>query len=591
MYTLLQLSDLHFGDDHFFTLANGRPSLADSVKKALNDADIKVNHIVFSGDFFSHKQGEDLPLAEKGINEIKGKLNLSEENLSFVPGNHDLSWSESHRDDKFYYYNKLIEGVGLSSFKQNELPNVIWLNKEEVSTNKNIRPIFLALLDSCKVESRILAGIGDIGEKQLNDLNEKLKEVLEEWKKLVDKISDDYTLIATFHHHLLPIHEVEDISEEKHKTIDGWSEYPHEVFKARSSHTLDAVDILNQLAKLDTSLIIHGHQHKSAIVSYQNRLDHSPMLTIAASGSCSSKEATVREFFVYQIDEHEIIINRFIQTGTSRRFIMQDNKIRVHLPHISRISLTYCVEEAKQQHSENKHTESTNSEDVSDLNLILAAVASCEQSRKLVKNFFNQDEDTKDKYRFQGMYHLSGHWDLLVRFRLNQNQEFNSAKKRLSDYLKENEQMTTEGDFSLGRHINVTKETTKFSDLLATDTIKTPIRRNALKDIDEYEKRRCQRGFLFISLPSDVQEKNKLIQALSNLLDDYNEFTEIVEGVYEGTYINELGDNKQYAIVVEVFMTCAKQHYLNRINRKIEGKLSEYKLQKHTMTCYDYYEE
>lgn len=600
MYTLLQLSDLHFGDDHFFTRKIGSPSLAEAINTALDNEEININHLVFSGDFFSKDQANDKNLAVKGITEILEKLQIPIENISFVPGNHDISWDSQYIDEPFHFYNELVDQVGAKDFKKSELPNVLWLNKEDVNNNYKVRPIFLALLNSCIVEGEIHAGIGDVGENQLKELNRKLKKISQDWRDLTKRDLGEYTLIVCFHHHLLPIHDVENISEEKYLLIKEWNDLniPYIAYKARSSHTLDAVDILNQLAKLETSLIIHGHQHKSAIVSYQNKLESLQPLTLVGSGSCSSKESENREFFVYQIDEHEITIKRFIQSGNARRFEFkksETNPIKIHLPHISRVSLKYCVEEAKLQHSENTLLEASDAEDVSNLNLLLLSVASCEVSRKLLREFFSNHKSVKNNQLcLQGMYDLLGHWDLLARFRLNQTEGFDDAKKQLTELLKKEDQMNEQGDFSDGIHINVTKETHRFRDLLARPFIQArPIKRNIFENEDDYNKKRCQRGFLFISLPPEEELRRKVINALANLLDDEEEFISIVEGIYEGTYKKEVDKEIKikHAVVIEVFMTCAQSLYLNHINKAIEKKLAEYRMQKYTMFCYGYDEK
>lgn len=612
MYTLLQLSDLHFGKDHFFTEKSVDPNLAESIKIVLDESQMKIDHVVFSGDFFSHDQANDIDLAKNGIIEIRDKLKISKGDVSFVPGNHDLTWNKQYIKKPFHFYDELLDKIGAKGFKKQNLPVVLWLNKEFVKNKNTVRPIFLALLDSCKVESEILAGIGAIGINQLTELNNQLKLNITDWKNTTKLNFGEYTLIVALHHHLLPVHAVESIPEiEYNNRVENndwaWHGVSYQAYKARSSHTLDAVDILNQLAKLDTALVIHGHQHKSAIVSYQNKLESLPMLTIAAAGSCASKEPSTREFFVYQIDEHEIKINRFVQSGSARRFEFKKsevNPIRIHLPHISRVSLEYCVEEAKQQHTESNHEELSNSQDFSDLNLLLLSVASCKDSRELVRDFFTNHESIKNSQpRLQGMYDLLGHWDLLIRFRLNQTDGFDEAKKKkLRDILVlENHQMTVKGVFSDGIHINVKKEAKNFGDLLKKNFSKyTSLTRNIFAEEQDYSERRCQRGFLFISLPSEEEKRRIMIRDLANLLDDEPKFKQIIEGVYEGNYLQEISDEnsqgdkkteEKFAVVIEVFMTCAQSLYLNHLNKKIEDKLAEHKLQKYTMFCYGYDEK
>ncbi|HEX5703427.1 MAG TPA: metallophosphoesterase [Pyrinomonadaceae bacterium] len=555
MFTLLHLSDLHFGTDHAFAQKKnpqGLSGLGAAIQRVLSDNLVKIDHVVFTGDFFTRDQFKDRTQAEKGIKSLQSALGLTNDQLSFLPGNHDLTWDEDI-EDRFISYDELVRAFGRDDCGQANLPVVKQLNAPD-----SARPILLALLNSCTVEGKALAGIGNIGEEQLDRLKAGMQSKVQP--------AQEYVLIAALHHHLLPIYPIEKIED---------ADWPTDAPKGRSSHTLDAVDVLNELSALNTALIIHGHQHRPAVISYHDRLHESRPLTIAASGSCASKHDE-RQFFVYEIGHDEITVRSFTQPKSDTRFSPFKAPLTIPLPHISQFSNQYCLEEAKVRHHV-VTTSDVSGEDVSDLHLFFMSVKSCAESREIVREFVKTLPP--NICTLNGMYDLLGKWDLLVRLRFSQKAPavlFREFKDNLHQKLITGLQMEKSGPFFTDyKHIDVLREARSLSELLEKPVAPVAaIRRRVLDDPQAYDRQRCQRGLLYIKLPDERNSKTRMIGDLDTELKK----DPIIEAIYRGE--NEL--------VIETFMTCAQSTALNHLNRKIEKTLSEFGSQKYTMFCYGY---
>lgn len=559
MYRLLHLSDLHFGTDHHFAQSNnvqGLSTLAQAIKRALDENSLRVDHIVFTGDFFSHDQPRDRIHAEFGIKALVKSLELKSEDLSFLPGNHDKSWDKTLSPFPFIAYNELVAAFEHEEFSAENLPIIKHLNPQSKS-----RPILLALLNSCTVEGEALAGIGNVGEEQLDKLRSEIKKAN----------FSNYVLIAALHHHLLPIYPVD-------KIIDPF--WPDDAPKGRSSHTLDAIDVLGELAGLKTALIIHGHQHRPAVISYKDRLHKSPELTIAASGSCASKHDE-RQFYIHEINDNVINILSFTQDKNSNRFTLRKEiDVSVPLPHISEVSGRFCLEEAELRSLPGRVSESSGA-DSSDLHLLFLSVKDCQNSRNVIRQFV-EELPPETKCTLHGMYDLLGRWDLLARLRFNLSLNFSTYETALYKKLLEAREMEKKGsDFSDHKHINITREARSFRELLEDHANVSSLSRKILGGTEVYDSKRCQRGLLYIKLPEEASRKNGLIQNLAVVLDQDNIFNSIVEGIYRG----------ESDLVIEFFMTCAQSQSLNYINRAVEKTLSYYGVQKYTMFCYGYDEK
>src|SRR4051812_7915599 len=111
MYRVVILSDLHFGESHFFGRPGADPeahSLAGSLRESLAGylAGSTPDCLVLAGDFFEEDQNAELGDVREGVREIV--TTLAPSTIVAVPGNHDLTWHEALQDDPQYYYKRLM---------------------------------------------------------------------------------------------------------------------------------------------------------------------------------------------------------------------------------------------------------------------------------------------------------------------------------------------------------------------------------------------------------------------------------------------------------------------------------------------------
>ncbi len=112
--------------------------------------------------------------------------------------------------------------------------------------------------------------------------------------------NDGHIMLAVCHHHLLPVWPSGSLS----PSLDPRQGPPPEI-----SHTVDGIELLNLLAELAFTAVLHGHQHFPALLSYSNLWWQRPPLAIAASGSCGLKGT--RHFFVLDVDDEQVTATSF----------------------------------------------------------------------------------------------------------------------------------------------------------------------------------------------------------------------------------------------------------------------------------------
>lgn len=281
-YRVVVLSDLHFGSDHHFAQmgsAPGRNSLADAVMAAVTQrlSGVTIDAVVLAGDFFSRDAGNELGLADAGVRELMKVL--APRLAVAVPGNHDLTWSNPYRERPLLYYDYLVRSVGLGDFVSGELPVVRTLE----DANGSLRPLAFVLLDSCRVESDEMAGIGFFGADQQQAFGQRLS--------AAGVTPETHHLLVVCHHHVLPVWARENVP-------DGPD--PRRGPAPRVSYTVDGLAMMRQAAGRGARLVIHGHQHLPAVVSYKNHFWGQREVTVIATGSCGVHNER-RQFFLIEL--------------------------------------------------------------------------------------------------------------------------------------------------------------------------------------------------------------------------------------------------------------------------------------------------
>lgn len=580
MFNLLHLSDLHFGEDHHFHQHSKekafKKTVAEAIMEAIHQSELiapgeAIDHLHLGGDFFSKNQGDDLLRAKNGIDSLLKIFALDVAKISLIPGNHDLTWNTDHFLSTDFYSN-LCQQLGVNDITSK--PSLI-----KIGETPSSKAIYLGLLNSCAVESKELAGIGMVGDRALGEIRNAFLSA-----------EKDSVLLLALHHHVLPISPREAIPAPQNSHL---------------SITLDAVAILNCAAEMEASLIMHGHQHRACLLSYRNELGpHNHQLHIAAAGSVGAKYGGPRQFFLHRIGDHKINIHLFQQSRhDENKFELVHNNISVPLPHIHRQVQTcaVCVNDAELRfltRSEIHEPENLDDADWSNLYLVHLSVVYCPKAREIVRRCINSLVASGIKCRLEGMYDLLGKWDLLLRIRVGRRTDFdedisNPIYQALVD-ARMMERPGEEGYFRFDPEgvLNVKRELPSVEqwriDLRPHTKKREPgqkIKRRLLKNTEAYEKKRCQRAFLYHKLPDNTRKANDIIVGVANKLQEAIDNLKFGSDLIEAIYV---ADN---AVVIECFMTCADSLSINVINRTIESVLARENLQKFTMTCYAYDEE
>jgi hypothetical protein len=134
------------------------------------------------------------------------------------------------------------------------------------------------------VEGEATAGLGRVSDQQLSAATKLLKEQ--------SIRPDNHTILAVIHHHLLPIWHVEDILNPSN---------PMAAPIGRASITVDAVEVLRNLASWGVSAVLHGHQHRHSVLTYEDHVRADRPIHILAAGSAGDKTAQ-RQFMYMKFD-------------------------------------------------------------------------------------------------------------------------------------------------------------------------------------------------------------------------------------------------------------------------------------------------
>jgi predicted MPP superfamily phosphohydrolase len=236
---ILHISDLHFGEKHKYLASRfegipveERPSLLNDLVSDLKRQGLfdKINFVVVTGDLTWDGETRDFSAAREFLEALLKVLGLKKKHLVVVPGNHDIKWGDyTKRKDASVgeaeqpyrsFYELLYRRKAnkyLSHFAQDEKVGIVGLNSSRLEPTSH--------------------GIGFIGRNQLS-------EVLSRSGK---NRSQRKVWIAAFHHHLVPVKQMETVPKP---------------FDTHISVTLDAEGIIKEMIQNGLLLALHGHQHQ-----------------------------------------------------------------------------------------------------------------------------------------------------------------------------------------------------------------------------------------------------------------------------------------------------------------------------------------
>lgn len=568
---IVHIADLHFGAGHAYRPAGAwkgsGPSLAQAITDGLKGAGLRgsADYLVVSGDIFSKGKGGDESLAHAALQELTGLLDLDASSVLAVPGNHDLSRGGQH-DDRFHLYDDLVTRLGMQG-RTDELPLVV-----QAARGREGRAVAFVLLNSCRIEGRAMAGVGEVGDDQLRDAKERLD---------AQGVSPHtHVIVAVLHHHLLPITLRQHLYDPQ-KPEDGPVTLP--------TITVDAVTVLETLTEWGVSLVLHGHQHRPAIIQHQNLLHADAPVYAVAAGSCGAKETHgyARHFFVLDFDGAGVEATslststrnavRFVRVAAETKRLRFAMGVSAAPPSLTSDSL--CVEDSAARRVP-RLAEPTRP-DASDLQILFLSVTDClaarEETRIAIKDLEGStlwEELGRPPISLLGMYDLLGNWDLAIRLRVGPRGD----PRRVGDYigrclLRKGVRRKT-GRFSRQEFVTVRQEAPSLPALANNEA--APICHRRLGDTTEYERLRCQRTFLWIDLGSTAPDET--LASLAAAVQTASLTGDIIESA----------SRSDHTLLLETFASCSQSAEVGRLNRVIEPVLGPSGLQKYTLTCYGY---
>ena len=258
---LIHLSDLHFGQRdgksvHRFDADPSGLSLADQLYEEFQGKlrqlsfDNASLYLVVSGDLTWNGSPPEFAQARTCLAAFCDRMELPRARVSFVPGNHDVSWHLSEDDpaSRFNNYLGCLAGFYGNNLMAERYPDLGW---PVVVGQPPPRPdqivglavykehgLLVATLNSCVYEDD-QHHYGFIGEPQVKRLRELLKPI--------DR-NEELLRVAVIHHHMHPFREYLPIDRS-----EVWTDM---------STVRDAGFVESVLERLGFDLVLHGHKHK-----------------------------------------------------------------------------------------------------------------------------------------------------------------------------------------------------------------------------------------------------------------------------------------------------------------------------------------
>ena len=209
--TILHISDLHFGKDHYFNDDSGS-SLGlwfDKFKEILSKKKIKPDIIFISGDVASIGSIDDFTSAQSFIQ--KELLDYFKIPLVIVPGNHDLEWARSFNEK----HNKRFDNYLNFLFNLRQIKTKIgteeYFNQPHFITKiPNKKTLIIGLNSSLfcvhrndKNENSYSEGFFD--KSNADNVRFNLGKLIKYLKSIEKSSFEEYTFkIALLHHNILP---------------------------------------------------------------------------------------------------------------------------------------------------------------------------------------------------------------------------------------------------------------------------------------------------------------------------------------------------------------------------------------------------
>ena len=275
---IIHLSDVHFGSSHKFNpdmapsggamSTSGVKSFTDIVLEDLRDGDSHCPTIIaFTGDITTKYEEEGFNKGAQFLTSLSTATICGEVRglnaLIAIPGNHDIDFTKTDPNEKWYRWTKMYNSVFSTSIKPDEpLEYVNLLDRSDegycvLTINSEIH-----VQNNSENQYR-----GEIDEEQLK----KIEDLLKKHKESIGKS----ICIALIHHHPVLIPALVEADRNYDAVL-------------RSGH------LLNLLNKYGFHLVLHGHKHWPCTFTVDNRNAYDQAfvrpLLVTAGGSVGSKE-------------------------------------------------------------------------------------------------------------------------------------------------------------------------------------------------------------------------------------------------------------------------------------------------------------
>jgi 3',5'-cyclic AMP phosphodiesterase CpdA len=272
-YSILHLSDLHFGADYGFLtqderidIGDGRRTLTQCVVEDLKRIGLEndIAAIIVTGDFITKGDWKDT-IRQKALREfdaLRDALGLSQQQLFAIPGNHDIvRYPEGAQID----VGELAVASQINQQHEREFRTFIdeLIDRDWKDSLNYIRQICLGIVDiqvcalnSCTITATKWREYGYVGSGGI--------EAIRTLQRMEVK-RPTFRFLA-LHHHLLPVAEVEA------PASDG------------VTLALDASLILSEAQAASVHVALHGHQHKAKLATYMD---------LPFSGAAQSKPVVI----------------------------------------------------------------------------------------------------------------------------------------------------------------------------------------------------------------------------------------------------------------------------------------------------------
>ncbi|EMX8932958.1 metallophosphoesterase family protein [Enterobacter asburiae] len=273
---ILVISDLHVGTTarakDFCTEVSGTSAITENFieefKDLVNAEKITATHLLIAGDITNRAESYEFEIAAERIKEIKNILNINDNNIFFVPGNHDGNWQQEKDASERYddkgkiilakyanirsndFFSSLLCNSTFSSYYSDPY-SAIWEHEDLIVVGVNS-----SALDSCDKEVKF----GEVDLRCLSTLQSKLDELRTKDKR-------KFRILLTHHH-------------PKNYTDTTFPD-------ADLSQMKNAEDFMRFASQNEFDFIVHGHKH---IPRYNFQMDSEGFfVNILSAGSFAAQ--------------------------------------------------------------------------------------------------------------------------------------------------------------------------------------------------------------------------------------------------------------------------------------------------------------